>query len=518
MGHFSKFFLKLKEGVLGKAESKPDVKSIKLPSHEPREITPSQVKPGEKHIVHPPLKPPKKAPKVLDTTSSDRQKRDPYFIQIGFDFGTSYSKCVCRDIMANKAWVHLYSKSQDQELPFLIPSALIIKNNHIFHVKDTRIHYPENGLYHLKNALVLAANGNLENPLLDPYRYAVRLKNKNQLPALVVSCAIYFLAGALGDIREQFKKRFPDFGIHPDDYLAINLAIPVEDAQQPKLNRLYHKIISEAYELANKLPGHPHIHLKELIALRKKIKSDVSDTVKDACFIYPEVSASVQGFVRSRVSSPGIYLFSDTGGGTVDQSIFIFSRREHKEHLTYLAGRVLPFGSSQIERRAAEKCGKTDCLSLENWRERKESGEEYPELKEAQNWIYDELVRGTECTIALAKRKLFVKKQLNDIKVIFGGGGHCEYPYKTAVMKPFSGQLFREALDPDVIGMPVPSDLELKSDETRWMRRLNVAYGLSFEKSELSRFTYPKDVSTPAPEEIWQPQKSTVHAPSKDEC
>jgi len=50
------------------------------------------------------------------------------------------------------------------------------------------------------------------------------------------------------------------------------------------------------------------------------------------------------------------------------------------------------------------------------------------------------------------------------------------------------------------------------------MRRLSVAYGLSYEKSELANFTYPKDVSTPRPEEIWQPRKHIPDALSKDEC
>lgn len=494
MSQLSKLIQGLKEKLFGKTQIEPDTKPI------------------------PPSATPKTTVQFPDLTPPAHERKNSYFVQIGFDFGTSYSKCVCRDIMTNKAWVHVYSRSQDQELPFLIPSALIIKNNRIFHVEDTRTHYPENGLYHLKNALVLAANGHLDNPLLVPYQNAVRLKKGNQLPTLIATCAVYFLAGVLGEIRGQIRERFPGFGTLPEDYIAINLAIPVEDAQQPKVSTLYHRIICESWELSDQLSGHPHIHLAELISLRKKIQVNENHVVNDACFIYPEVSANVQGFVRSRSSSPGIYLFSDTGGGTVDQSVFIFTRQDYSEHLTYLTGRVLPLGSSQIERRAAEKCGKTDCLSLENWRERKERGEDYPELKEAQDWIFNKLNRGTEGTLALAKKKLFVKKQLNDIRVIFGGGGHCEYPYKTAVMNPFSGQLFRGTLYPDVIGMPVPSDLELKSHETKWMRRLNVAYGLSFEKSELAPFTYPKDVSDPTPEEIWQPQKPTGHAPSKDEC
>lgn len=480
MGHFSKFFRSSKEKLIGKPQGKSDDD-------------------------------PNSTPPVYE-------RKDPYFVQIGLDFGTSYSKCICRDIMTNKAWVHIHPKSQNQELPFLIPCTLILENNKIYHAEDTRTHYPENGLYHLKSALVLSANGQMDNPLLGQYRNAVRLKKSNQFPIFIQSCAIYFLAGVLGKIRNEVRDRFPGFGVRHDDYMAVNLAVPIEDAQKPAINRLYQRMLCESWQLSDQLSGHPNIHLKELISLRKEVQENKNHALDESCYIYPEVSANVQGFVRSRVSSPGIYLFSDTGGGTVDQSIFIFSRRDHKENLTYLAGRVLPFGSSWIERRAAEQCGKTDCLSLEKWRERKECGENAPELREAQDWISKNLCRGSEGTLALCKKKLIVKEQLNNIRVIFGGGGHCEYPYRSAVMGPFSGRLFRENLNPDVLGMPVPNDLDLKGQETKWMRRLNVAYGLSFEKSELAPFTYPRDVPDPSPEEIWQPRKPTGHAPSKDEC
>ena len=238
----------------------------------------------------------------------------------------------------------------------------------------------------------------------------------------------------------------------------------------------------------------------------------------EACNIYPEVSANVQGFVRSRVSSPGIYLFSDTGGGTVDQSVFIFTRQDHQEHLSYLAGRVLPLGSSHIERLAAEKCGNTDCSALEIWKERKERGEVVPELRDAQRKIYGDLELGSSGTLVLAKRKLFVKDQMSAIRVIFGGGGHCDYPYRKAVIQPFSGQLFSRAVSPQVIGLPTPGDIELKDHETHWMRRLYVAYGLSFEKSELAPFTYPNQISNPKPEEIWQRFRKLNEAPAKEQC
>jgi hypothetical protein len=450
--------------------------------------------------------------------SSGSARNQPYFIQIGFDFGTSYSKCICRDVTLEKAWVYLPPISIEQELPFLIPGALTLKDGKLGHVENQEIHYPENGLYHLKRALVKTAMKQWDDPVLALYKYADGRSDFNRLPQFVENCAVYYLAGTLGKIREGVRHRLPDFGALPADYMAVNLAVPVADAEQPQVNSLYHRVLSEAWCLADKFTGHPPMHLTEIESLRKDNQENEGWSSHEACFIYPEVSANVQGFVRSRVSAPGMYLFSDTGAGTVDQSVFIFTRQNQEEHLIYLYGTVLPLGSSLIEHRAAISSGNTNWQSLEIWRERKEQGEAAVELRRAKEWIAGRLRQGTESTLAFARQKLYVRDQFNEIRVIFGGGGHCDYPYKTAVMHPFSGQLFRQAINPDVIGLPIPHDLELKDSEARWMHRLYVAYGLSFEKSELTGFTYPKDVSIPQPEEIWAPRRQIPDAPSKDQC
>lgn len=446
--------------------------------------------------------------------------RQPYFIQIGFDFGTSYSKCVCRDMITDKAWVHIPNKYAGQELPFLIPSALLLKDGRIGHVENPGQQYPENGLYHLKHALVKIALRQWNDPVLAPYCSAVGSAESEMLRGFVETCAVYFLAGTLGEVRAQIRRRLPEFGSLPEDYMAVNLAIPVADAERPEVNAHYFRILCEAWSLADKLAGHPSMPLSELESLRRGNQDDRVQSMAESCFIYPEVSANVQGFIRSRVSRPGIYLFSDTGAGTVDQGVFIFSRRNETEHLIYLHGSILPLGSSYIEHRAAISSGRTDRQSLEIWRERKEQGGTEHELNIARSWIAERLYQGTESTIAFARAKLYGIDEINRIRLIFGGGGHCEHPYKSAVMRPFSGQLFpvNKKIIPDVVGLPPPRDLELKDSETRWMGRLSVAYGLSFEKDDLAGFTYPKDVSTPTPDQIW-PRRKIIHdAPSKDQC
>jgi hypothetical protein len=201
-----------------------------------------------------------------------------------------------------------------------------------------------------------------------------------------------------------------------------------------------------------------------------------------------------------------MYLFSDTGAGTVDQGIFIFDRDQNKkEFLTYLHGSVFPLGSSYLERHAAEFSGDVSFSKLEYWREIKESGGSSIELNGARQRISERLVRGTTKTIELSMKKLFVGDQFRSIRVIFGGGGHCNNPYQSAVLSPFSGSTFNKPFTPDIVGLPRPQDLELGPAEERWLKRLSVAYGLSFLKSELTRFIYPDAVSSPKPNEVWKP-------------
>ena len=476
--------------------------------------SPSSHKVSETIILE---KKPVDKPKI-SVTDPLKITRQPYFIQIGFDFGTSYSKCVCRDVVTGKAWVHIPVRSDVQEQPFLIPSVIKQKDGILSVVDNPAYHYPENGLYHLKQAMVKTAMKQWDDPVLTAYKESIGTTEPYRIRDFVKSSAVFYLARSLGEVRAQIQKRMKDFGNLPEDYMAVNLAVPVADAEQPEINAFYNQVLAEAWHLADELADCDSISMQDLGLLREKYSVNEDRYTVEACFIYPEVSANVQGFVRSRVSSPGIYLFSDTGASTVDQSVFIFGRRNNMDHLTYLAGRVLPFGSSQIERRAAECCGRIDNSSLETWRKKKERGEISPELSRAREWIVKLLSWDTDKTLAFAKGKLYVVDQLNNIRLIFGGGGHSDYPYRTAVMTPFSGQLFRKTIQPDVVGLPLPRDLELNEHQSRWMKRLSVAYGLSFEKNELVSFTYPRDVATPRLEELWQQRKIIPDAPTKDEC
>jgi hypothetical protein len=229
------------------------------------------------------------------------------------------------------------------------------------------------------------------------------------------------------------------------------------------------------------------------------------------------VSANVQGFARSRSSKPGIYLFNDAGAGTVDQSIFIFSRRNGDERLIYLGAQVLPLGSALLELAAAARM-KIDGKKPHSLRKIKESGSSHPFLDRARDEFTSALETETIRLLATVKlSKLSGSRQLSEIELIFGGGGHVENPYERGVRQSFLARIFNEPIRPRAIGLPHASDLELPPGITGELatRRLSVAYGLSFPRYEILPFILP-DAVKPA-ERVWQ-KGEIPNAVTKDDC
>ena len=449
--------------------------------------------------------------------------RDAYWVQIGLDFGTAFSKCICRDLNIDKVWVHKPVNCGSKELPFLIPCNLAFKNGYLSIPYQSNGSYLDGGLPHLKMALQKVSLREWKDPVLRPYQ---EVRGETGVAEFVKACSVYLLAGMLGGVKREIEKQFP--GQHQEDYAAVNMALPVADVNKPDVKIQFQEVLKLAWVLAEKLTDYPKTKVTDIISLMNEYESDAAkNEVCEACCLYPEVGANVQGFVRSRVSSPGIYLFSDTGAGTVDQSLFIYSRRDGENRITFLHAAVFPLGSSYIERHALVQAGEEfGPKNLEKWRRLKEAGEDKEPLFIARHKVGEELESKTMQTITQAKLKLPVKSQMNKLKIIFGGGGLCRIPYEKYVLKQFDSHIFpkeeikERKLNGDLspIGMPMPTDLSSEEIKQHWMKRLNVAYGLAFYKSDLTRYKLPSEVETPKPEKIFRTQAKMLSAPSKDDC
>ena len=62
----------------------------------------------------------------------------------------------------------------------------------------------------------------------------------------------------------------------------------------------------------------------------------------------PEIAAAVQSFVMSREAVPGIYVYFDIGGGTVDGVAFNYLNYGGERRINFYSGKVEPLGVSAI--------------------------------------------------------------------------------------------------------------------------------------------------------------------------
>ena len=339
-----------------------------------------------------------------------RADRDPIFIQVGFDFGTSYSKCICRDVWTNKAWVHCPTGATDQQLPFLIPSTLLYREGRLSISRDPSSEYRQHGLNHIKIALEKTALKDWGSPVLKPYRKMLGDSSNTVLAEFVKNAGIFYLANSLANVKKDIVGRYPDFGQNDMDYTAINLAVPVADAERPEVNELFHKVLCVSWSIAEQANSGPETTLETFRQITDRFEKKPSQNIEEACFIYPEVSANVQGFVRSRVSKEGVYLFSDTGAGTVDQSVFIFFRRNGTDFLSYLHASLLPLGSSCIEQRAAMVSGDASWMSLESWRKKKGNGREGTGTAKSPNRSVQRACQGDKVHLGQCIQETFRQK------------------------------------------------------------------------------------------------------------
>ena len=174
------------------------------------------------------------------------QSRDPYVFQIGFDFGTSYSKCVIRD--RDKAFVFSFDLQGKTE--FLLSSSILYRDG-FFSTNTANQLYPEHGLWYIKMALVELAHRNFSAPVLERFNKAAgAAPGSIKLQNFVLSAALFYLSRALGKIRSFILMRYPDYGKHERDDMFVTMAIPVSNMADRETETLFLRLLKKAWAMA----------------------------------------------------------------------------------------------------------------------------------------------------------------------------------------------------------------------------------------------------------------------------
>jgi len=239
----------------------------------------------------------------------------------------------------------------------------------------------------------------------------------------------------------------------------------------------------------------------------------------------------VQSFVMSREAVPGIYVYFDIGGGTVDGVAFRYVNFNGERRINFYSGKVAPIGVSAIGASlAGQGTTEIDVTKLESLLKRCASATESglvtgvrklvaavimtAKQKDPSNWQQDAFQS------AEYERKYIGSlspSRMRPLIVFIGGGGSKSAWYRTAIESTYKAfQHDRAGIPPyKTFEVPLPSDLAM-SDANDEFIRFAISYGLSIPLGEGPEIGLPSQFDVAEPPRPWTPPGVVDYADSKD--
>jgi len=421
--------------------------------------------------------------------------RLPYEVVAGLDFGTTFTKCIVRNLINDsECYPVLFELRTSSE--YFVPSLIIRTQERLGTPFDTEMR--GSGYVHFLKMRLL---GHMD-PAAKPWNVSGTREEAREEVA-------FFLSHVICGIRKFIQKKWRDFGANPDDTLRVNICIPVGDATRANIENEFLATLSAAYA-AVRLVGGKAEAFPTYSDVRLSINSAAA--IKrgwEYCASYPETSSNLQAFLKSPARQSGLYVMVDVGGGTLDVSIFrYYSANSGESKIIYLYSEVICSGSSQIDMRLKERIPEADISYLRYLKESRSgfSGSQrekaLEELSIVENQIYLEVAQAMGRTVGNSRSRIspnagLADKDLKSIRFFFVGKGFVKFPYEQGL------RFFHKdwPQPPPQIALSPPPDIRwpIGLAPASLFVRFTVAYGLSFLKDNLEGCKFPDQVAWQQP-------------------
>ncbi|WP_132527801.1 hypothetical protein [Rhizobium sp. BK376] len=248
----------------------------------------------------------------------------------------------------------------------------------------------------------------------------------------------------------------------------------------------------------------------------------------------PEIAAAVQSFVMSREAVPGIYVYFDVGGGTVDGVAFNYLNSRGERRINFYSGKVEPLGVFAIGTALSKgTSAEIDAVTLENLlkscapsalaefvqRIRRLVGYVImtARQKDGRNWQEDALQS------ADYERKFISKLSTSHMRPLIafmGGGGSKSGWYKNSIESTYKAFQHHNARAPPykLVEVPRPKDFIVPKGSADEFIRFAISWGLSFLFGEGPDIGLPSQFDEAEKPRQWTPPRAFDYADSKDYC
>lgn len=472
-------------------------------------------------------------------------------LNLGIDFGTTYTKICVRDTDRDESWVVIPGIAKN-----LLDQALILSQVGIQHDGTllAGLTEAEWGTQEDSCAVVIDFI-KMRLAHLDIGReaanwYSAKLPsfqgvNLSAPNALETICA-FFLYRVIQRSKEWIYQNDSDRLKNVEVEWSATIGVPVEYCDSPALAR-FQRVLCLAWHLCE-LDIHP-ITLSELNNYLNDINQSL-DTKSIPCFGVPEIAAAVYCYTFSRQAKQGIYIFFDIGGGTTEGAAFKFYRTTDDQlQIDFFSGIVEPIGINalakiitryfpHLERKVAKaivnsgdkildgiaKLSKRYVCPLKKGdyiankhRVSTRAIKEKLEPKNINLYSLQHLIlaqylihRQVAKVIRTCCQKLS-HGQAPTISVFLGGGGKISEYYQDTIYATYDTFQLSSTGMPRyrMLDIPLPSDFSMKGIEEKHFHRFSIAYGLSIPDYQAPQFRLPSQFQKTPPRPVgsrWIPE------------
>src|SRR5690606_26362658 len=171
----------------------------------------------------------------------------------------------------------------------------------------------------------------------------------------------FFLANVIKGTKQTIMSTWRDHIGDREVIWSANVGLPVEYVDSD-VARKFQEVLAVAWGWAEEEV--PSGRLSDIEGAYSQ-----ATTCRDArmsyCQTYPEIAAAVLSFATSRHSKPGIYVYFDIGGGTVDGVAFNLVRSAGEVRINFYSGHVASLGADWIAEDVCRRLRKTDHRSCD---------------------------------------------------------------------------------------------------------------------------------------------------------
>jgi hypothetical protein len=435
-------------------------------------------------------------------------------INLGIDFGTSFTKVCYRDVGTEESGVVAIGEGLKHAL---LPSVVLVGAGGRLSLSDGPSYPDCIAVTYLKMRL---AGTPIEDDLTEVA--GAKLDDVKTIKAL----AAWFLASVIARSQQwmslneasRLKNRTPVW--------SANVGVPVEHYDSAAL-ATFEEVLGVAWTWVKdrKIPQTLESALHDYSAAVPRLTHEVADFNA-----IPEIAAAVQSFVMSREAVPGIYIYFDIGGGTVDGVAFDYLNHNGERRINFYSGKVEALGISAIGTALKRnQQGEFDAGLLEallkncprNIRKDYENRVRClvgnvvmtAKKKDGRDWQVDAIQRyGFE--------RRFIGRlspdRMKPLIVFLGGGGSISQWYGSTIGSTYAEfQQERAGVPPyKLLKVQSPKDLTLK--EGADFTRFAVSYGLSIPFGEGPEVRLPSQFAKAEQPKPWSPPGLVNYADSKD--